>query len=85
MLFPWIVAGVSLLVAIVSWIRARRVAKRLEELSQLQWELRYELGELRVLVQRLSPEPKDTVPTPQDRPAAGRTADAFVPLAALKR
>jgi hypothetical protein len=85
MMFQWIVSGVSLLVAVVSWIQSRRAARRLAELSQMQWELRYELGELRVQVQRLSGEPRGATPELPDHPAAGSPAAAFVPLATLKR
>jgi hypothetical protein len=81
MMLLWIVSGLSLLVAIVSWVRIRRAARRLDELSQMYWELRYEVGELRVQVERLSGKAPD--PPPQ-RPA-GRVADAFVPLTTLKR
>jgi hypothetical protein len=85
MMLPWIVSGLSLLVAIVSWVLVRRTARRLDELSQRYWELRYELGELRVLLQQVAGEPPETMPGPPERPAAGGTATAFVPLATLKR
>ena len=81
MMFLWIVSGASLLVAIVSWIRARRALRRLEEISQMYWEVRYELGELRVEMRRLSGAPPEPPPRQPDGPASG----AFVPLATLKR
>ena len=80
MMFLWIVSGASLLVAMVSWIRARRAVRRLEELSQMYWEVRYELGELRVEMRRLAGAPPEPSPDPE-RP----TTAAFVPLATLKR
>jgi hypothetical protein len=79
MIFPWIVSGLSLLVAIVASIQARRAVRRLAELSQMYWELRYEVGELRVHVRRLAGEPRETSPDPPGPPAA------FVPLSTLKR
>ena len=76
----WIVAGVSLLLAVLAWSRARRTARRLEQLSQMYWELKYQHGELRVQVQRLTGE------TPPDIPAQPRPpAEAFVPLTSLKK
>ena len=80
---PWILAGAALLVAIVSWIRARRTARRLEQLSQMYWELKYEQGELRVQLQRLEGAEPARSPTPPAPP--GQRPEAFVPLASLKR
>ena len=80
MMLLWIVSGLSLLLAIVSWVRIRRAAKRLDELSQMYWEARYEIGELRVQVERLTGKAPDPPPQPP-----GRVADAFVPLTTLKR
>jgi crotonobetainyl-CoA:carnitine CoA-transferase CaiB-like acyl-CoA transferase len=78
----WFVTGTSLLVALVAWLHARRTARRLEQLSQMYWELKYQHGELRVQVQRLTPGS----PTPPGPPApAERPSGAFVPLASLKR
>jgi hypothetical protein len=84
MTFPWLVAGAALIAALLAWRRARATARRLEQLTQMYWELRYQHGELRVKVQRLS----------GDEPRAERVADAdadarppsgFVPLSSLKR
>jgi hypothetical protein len=84
MMLLWMVSGVSLAVAVASWIRARRTARRLEQLSQMYWELRYELGELRVQVERgTGGEPRALVQDPDGRRAEGGTA--FVPLTTLKR
>ena len=43
----WFVTGASLVVALVAWRQARRTAKRLEQLTQMYWELKYQHGELR--------------------------------------
>ncbi|HEY3162337.1 MAG TPA: hypothetical protein VGJ78_25440 [Vicinamibacterales bacterium] len=77
----WLVTGASLVVALAAFARARRTAKRLEQLTQNYWELKYENGELRVQLQRLTGE---LTPQPPDTGAA-RGRDSFVPLASLKR
>ena len=78
----WLVTGASLLLALVAWRQARRTAKRLEQLSQMYWELKYQHGELRVQVQRgggVTAAPARP-PAPAERPV-----EVFVPLASLKR
>jgi hypothetical protein len=74
-----IVAGVCLVAATLAWRRARRMASRLEELTQSYWQLRYEVEELRLQVQRQSGDGSDRTP-PTGAPAGG-----FIPLRALKR
>ena len=76
------VTAVSLLVALVAWRQARRTAKRLEQLTQMYWELKYQHGELRVRLQgqHLSTPSSEEVPA---QVASGDTA--FIPLTALKR
>ena len=78
----WFVTGASLLVALIALSQARRTARRLEQLSQNYWELKYQNGELRVRLQQLTGEP-----TPQQTttPAAAQGRDSFVPLSSLKR
>ena len=78
----WLVAGASLLVALIALNQARRTAKRLEQLSQNYWELKYQNGELRVQLQQITGQStKDQAPAPTS--AQGR--DSFVPLSSLKR
>ena len=48
MTLQWFVTGASLLVALIALNQARRTARRLEQLSQNYWELKYQNGELRV-------------------------------------
>jgi hypothetical protein len=81
MTFLWIITGASLIAALVAWRQARRTAKRLEQLSEMYWELKFQHGELRVQMQRMS---GDAPPSPAPLPA-GQPAEAFVPLASLKR
>ena len=79
MILPWVVAVAALAVAVLAWVRTRRLAQRLDQLLQMYWELKYQHGELRRDLQQLTGEPHQSAPGP-DRPA-----DAFVPLASLKR
>ena len=81
MTFLWIVTAASLVVALIALGQARRTAKRLEQLTQNYWELKYQNGELRVQLTQLTGG--STPPPPEPAPAQGR--DSFVPLASLKR
>ena len=75
----WVLTGASLLIALVAWSRARRTARRLEQLSQMYWELKYQHGELRAQVQRLTGGP----PVPPAGEPAGTPNESFVPLTSL--
>ena len=75
-----VVAGVCMMLALLAWRRARHTTRRLEELTQSYWQLRYEVEELRLQLQR---RPADGVPPAQ--PSRQPTGEAFVPLASLKR
>jgi len=77
----WLLAGAAVIVALAAWARARRLAKRLERLTESYWELRYEHGQLRARVNRLDPE---TLPAGGDIAPAGAPGTAFVPLSSLK-
>ena len=79
--FLWLVSGASLVLALVAVAQARRTARRLEQLTQNYWELKYQNGELRVQLQQLTGE--STPPQPETEATRGR--DSFVPLASLKR
>jgi hypothetical protein len=79
--FLWIVAGASLVVACLAWRRARQATDRLDQLSQMCWELKYQQGEMR---QQLLPRPDGTVDV-MPIVAPGRPREAFVPLTSLKR
>ena len=82
MTFLWLITGAALVVACVAWRQARRTAKRLEQLTQMYWELKYQHGELRVQVQRgIGPAP----PAGEMQPPPAPPGDAFIPLASLKR
>ena len=79
----WLVTGASLLLAAVAWQRARSAARRVDQLTQMYWELKYQHGELRVKVQRLTgetPAGPAAAAEPERAPVGG-----FVPLSSLKR
>jgi hypothetical protein len=79
--FQWLVTGAALLLAAAAFARTRRLARRLERLTESYWELRYEHGQLRARLNRLDPDPAAAAPEPNA--ASGVTA--FVPLSSLKR
>jgi len=80
----WVVTGAALVLAVSGWLTARRAARRLAQLSEMYWELRYQHGELRNQVQRLPGAEAAAVPAP-DPPAPARPPDGFVPLKSLRR
>jgi hypothetical protein len=79
--FLWLLTAGAALVAVVALAKARRLARRLERLTESYWELRYEHGQLRARVNRLDPEPPGGVQEPGPPPGVS----AFVPLSSLKR
>ena len=85
----WFVAVAALVAALFAWRQARKSARRLEQLSQMYWELKYQHGELRVQLQRLtSADGQAGAPRPAAAPgdaAAARPTDGFIPLSSLKR
>jgi hypothetical protein len=86
-----VIAGASLVAALVAWRQARRTARRLEQISQMYWELKYQHGELRVDLQRRGLLPEDgTQPAAGVQPRAlppegGSHPPSFIPLNSLKR
>jgi hypothetical protein len=76
----WLPVGAAVLLALAAFLHARRVARRLERLTESYWELRYEYGQLRARVARLEPA-DETAPPERTAPAA----ENFVPLSSLKR
>ncbi len=51
----WLLTVAALLTAAWALVRARRVTKRLERLTESYWELKYDHGQLRARVERLDP------------------------------
>ena len=70
----WIFSAVALLLAVVALLRARRVGRRLDQVVESYWELRYEYGQLRALVDRMQGKGSEE--------PAGSTA--FIPLSRLR-
>jgi hypothetical protein len=65
-------ASISLVVALVALALVRRQSRKLEQLTEMYWQLRYDHGELKSAV------------TPE-APAAPPPISGFVPLGSLKR
>jgi hypothetical protein len=80
-MFQWLLTGAAVLLAAAAFARARRLARRLERLTESYWELRYEHGQLRARLNRIDPEPSGAGPDPTAAPGV----TAFVPLSSLKR
>ena len=80
----WLLVGAALLIAVGSWLRVRRVAKRLERLTESYWDLRYEYGQLRARVSRIESPNGEDAPAPAE-PERQPNAGTFVPLSSLKR
>ena len=76
----WLIVSLSTVVALLAWAQVRRTARRLAQLSEMYWELKYQQGELRVRVQRLTGETPLPQPSTPDQQTGG-----FVPLSSLKR
>ena len=82
MILLWCVTGAALALACVAWSKARRTGRRLEQLTEMYWELKYQHGELRAQLQRpAGGEPgAAATPTPRSQPT-----EAFVPITSLRR
>jgi len=86
----WVITGAAVVIAAGAYARARRLAKRLERLTESYWELRYDHGQLRARVNRLDPDHggevrADGAPGLNDAPNRSAGTTAFVPLSSLKR
>jgi predicted NodU family carbamoyl transferase len=80
MILPWIAAVAALAAAIAAWMQGRRNRRRLEQLTQMYWELKYQHSELRSELQkRTGQTPPAARPPEPAAPIAG-----FVPLRSLK-
>ncbi len=75
-------ALVALGVALASWMRARRIGRRLQQLTEMYWELKYQQGELRAQLKRAAGGELESADPPSPRRSA---VDGFVPLTSLRR
>jgi hypothetical protein len=91
MILPWVVAAAALAVAVLAWAQARRTARRLDQLVQMYWELKYQHGELRTQLRQVTGETHQPglsgVEGPARAPSVAGPApgEAFVPLTSLRR
>jgi hypothetical protein len=81
MIWPSLLAGLALLTALWALAKARRAARRLDQLQQSYWDLRYEHGRLKAQVKALDPSEAEAAA----QPAAPDPATTFIPLSSLKR
>jgi cell division protein FtsB len=82
MVWLGLLSAVALAVALAAFASVRRLRRRLEQLQQSYWDLRYEHGRLKAQVKQLDPEASAPAETPEPAPAASTT---FIPLSSLKR
>jgi len=75
----WLVAGSGWLLALVALASARRVSRRLAQLTEQYWELKYEHGELKARVKAIAPTPEEVAAA---QPPVQQT---FIPLSSIKR
>ncbi len=83
MTIHWLLTVAALFTAIAAWTKARRLARRLERLTESYWELRYEHSQLRAHINRLDPE--ESQASGAAEPARQPDTIAFVPLSSLNR
>ena len=76
-----IAAAVALLLAAAGWLRAGRLARKLDALTQSYWELRYDFTRLRSQVARLDPETAE----PEAPPSAPAGGGSYISLASIKK
>jgi hypothetical protein len=75
----WVVAGSGWILALSALATARGVSRRLAQLSDQYWQLKYEQGELKARVRAIAPTPDELEAS---RPPVQET---FVPLSSIKR
>ena len=81
----WIVAGLGLFLAMMALAWSRRLARRLDALTQSYWELRYEYTRLRSQLARLDPEEAEPVPDAAAAAAPTSPSVTFVPLSSIRK
>ena len=83
MTFSGLLTIAAIVIAIAAFLRARRVTRRLERLSESYWELRYEAGQLKSRLARL--EAATGIRDADAHPVQQAVTTAFVPLSSLKK
>jgi hypothetical protein len=79
MTWLWITALTGWLLALAAFATARRLSRRLAQLTELYWELKYDYTELKARVKTLAPTPEE------EAAATPPVQQSFVPLSSLKR
>jgi hypothetical protein len=79
MTWLWVVAVSGWLLAFASLATARRLSRRLAQLTELYWELKFDHGELKARVKAIAPTSEEAAA------AAPPVQQSFVPLSSLKR
>ena len=79
MAWIWVVAATGWLVALAALVATRRVSRRVAQLSEQYWELKYEHGELKARVRAIAPTPEEAAA------AAPPVKQTFVPLSSIKK
>jgi hypothetical protein len=74
----WVATGTGWLLALGALATARRLSRRVGQLSEQYWHLKYEHGELKARVKSLAPTPEEAAAA---KPAVQQT---FVPLTSMK-
>jgi hypothetical protein len=71
----WLLVAAGWLLALIAYLASRRTARRLAQLTDMYWELKYDHGELKARVKALAGDDM----APPAPPAA------FVPLTDVKK
>jgi hypothetical protein len=77
----WVFVGAGWLLAVAAWLLARRLSRRLAELTKMYWEVKYDLGELKARLKILAPDPGE--PPPQ-APGVSAPMQGFVALSDIR-
>jgi hypothetical protein len=80
----WFVAAAGVIFAAACWMRAGKIARKLEALNQSYWELRYDFTRLRSQVARLDPETEPAAAEAAPPASPGQTV-GFVSLSSMKK
>ena len=54
----WLVAGLSMVLAVAGWFAAARASRQARDLTAMYWQLKFEHGELKARVDRALPDPE---------------------------
>jgi hypothetical protein len=73
----WIMAVTAAVLAVASWVVARRAARQARDVTAMYWQLKFEHGELKARMDKAMPDP--------DQPPRTPPGTQFVPLASVKR